>query len=315
MEFSEKIKERFCKDCNIPIKLYREPYFMERLQLYDSFFDTLSKWEVFKKELENYNCEQDYFEEYNQVKDKAILEIKESNAYQKFGQEDMKQFEIKNVGLTAKDIFKTINDNKTFLSIDIKKANFSALYHYNPEIFKKAASWETFIERFTKNQHIIQSKYIRQVILGNCNPKRHITYEKYLMDDILTEILGIISKEQVAFFSNDEIIIDLSELEHLKQNQIYSQIKKAADKKEIPLRVEYFTLHKIKGTNGYYKSIHKEEGGFQIEFKCIDNYIYPFILRKFLNQEITENDKVFSYEGYLAKLLQIPDIELEIKRL
>ena len=52
-------------------------------------------------------------------------------------------------------------------------------------------TWEEFISKFTENKHIINSKYIRQVILGNCNPKRHITYEKYLMN----EVLDILIKE------------------------------------------------------------------------------------------------------------------------
>ena len=32
MDISEKLRERFCKDCNIPLKLFKEPYFTGRLQ-------------------------------------------------------------------------------------------------------------------------------------------------------------------------------------------------------------------------------------------------------------------------------------------
>ena len=32
-EISTKLKERFCTDCNIPIKIFKEPYFMDRLEL------------------------------------------------------------------------------------------------------------------------------------------------------------------------------------------------------------------------------------------------------------------------------------------
>lgn len=68
MEVSEKLKERFCKDCNIPLRLYKEPYFMDRLQLYDSYYNALDKWNIFVRELDKYKCEQDYLEEYNRVK-------------------------------------------------------------------------------------------------------------------------------------------------------------------------------------------------------------------------------------------------------
>mgnify|MGYP003314584349 CR=1 FL=1 len=69
MEISIKLKERFCKDCNIPISIFQEPYFSDRLKLYDKFYKTLEKWDVFVTELENYKTEQDYFEDYNRVKD------------------------------------------------------------------------------------------------------------------------------------------------------------------------------------------------------------------------------------------------------
>ena len=35
---SKQAKERFCKDCNLPISLYQEPYFQERLALYDPLY-------------------------------------------------------------------------------------------------------------------------------------------------------------------------------------------------------------------------------------------------------------------------------------
>ena len=79
MEVSEKLKERFCKDCNIPLRLFKEPYFTERLQLYDSYYNTLDKWNIFVRELEKYKRDQDYLEEYNRVKGAAINDIKLSD--------------------------------------------------------------------------------------------------------------------------------------------------------------------------------------------------------------------------------------------
>ena len=79
-DISIKLKERFCKDCNIPLKLFQEPYFTKRLKLYDKFYHTLEKWNMFVNELSKYNCEQDYFEEYNRVKDEAILKVSSNEA-------------------------------------------------------------------------------------------------------------------------------------------------------------------------------------------------------------------------------------------
>lgn len=312
MIISTKLKERFCKDCNIPIHIYQEPYFTDRLKLYDKFYGTLEKWNIFLEELQKYNNEQDYFEEYNRVKDAAILNIKNSKAYQRFNEEDMNMYPVAHNNLPNKDIYKETNDGKVFISIDMKKANFSSLRHYSEYIFD-ANTWEEFIGKFTNNKHIINSKYIRQVILGNCNPKRHITYEKYLMDQVLNYVLIYVSIEKVVFFSNDEIVIDVSDLNKTKQlfllHKLTEQIESIIN---IPLNVELFVLHKIYGANGYCKKIFNENGIKNIEFKCLDNYMLPFVIKHFLGEEVTDSDKVFYHEGLLAQFIEVPKIEVNI---
>lgn len=309
MEVSEKLKERFCKDCNIPLRLYKEPYFTERLQLYDSYYNTLDKWNIFVRELEKYKCEQDYLEEYNRVKNAAINDIKISDGYKRFNEEDMGKYSVKYKDLPSKDIYKSSNVGKLFISIDMRKANFSALKFYDKSIFSNADTWEEFVGRYTENKHIVNSKYIRQVILGNCNPKRQVTYEKYLMGlvlEVLIDELGY-SASDIAFFSNDEIVIDVRKYEDCirKRELIEWQIKGYFN---IPFRIELFYLRKFTGTNGYYKEIVKNIIEREYEFKCLNNYTLPFVLRKFNEEEITENDKVFYHEGLLSKFIEIPEI-------
>lgn len=311
MDVSTRAKERFCKDCNIPIRLFQEPYFMDRLTLFDKFYGTLEKWNIFLEELQKYHCEQGYFEEYNRVKDAAILSIKNSEAYQRFNADDMNKYCVTHENLPNKDIFKPTNDGKAFISIDMKKANFSSLHHYSADMFG-VNTWEEFIGKFTDNQHIINSKYIRQVILGNCNPKRHITYEKYLMDILLTDLLEKhISIERVVFFSNDEIVIDVSDMNKSRQILLAFNIEQYLKDASPKFKVELFTLHKIDNTDGYYKEIFKENGEKEIEFKCLDNYMLPFVIRGFLGEEITDSDRVFYHEGLLAQFIEVPKIEVD----
>ena len=311
MEVSARAKERFCKDCNIPIRLFQEPYFTDRLKLFNKFYGTLEKWNIFLEGLQKYHCEQDYFEEYNRVKDAAILSIKESEAYKRFNEEDMNKYRVTHENLPNKDIFKPSNDGKLFISIDMRKANFSSLYHYDNSMFSGAKTWEEFISKFTENKHIINSKYIRQVILGNCNPKRHITYEKYLMNEVLNFLYDHVGEERVVFFSNDEIVYDMSNINIDTLRLVVKSIDIVLKEKiDIPLKVELFILHKIDNTDGYYKEIFKENREKDIEFKCLDNYMLPFVIRNFLGEEITDSDKVFYHEGLLAKFIEVPKIEV-----
>ena len=299
MEVTTRLRERFCKDCNIPINIFHEPYFSERLELYDKYYNTIFKWNLFVEELQKYKNEQDYFEEYNRVKDDAINFIKSTESYQRFNNEDMNQYAIVNTGLPGKNIYHPDNDGKTFISIDMKKANFSALRFYNASIFDHKVTWEEFLEKFTDNNHIIRSKYIRQVILGNCNPKKHITYEKYLMDMILNNLLEFIPLNKIVFFSNDEIVIE-------NNDNLFENITKRLSHITIPLKVERFTLNRINGTNGYLKTNDNNVH----EFKCLDGLYLPFVIRYLNEEEATENDKVFYHEGLLAKFIEIPEISI-----
>lgn len=312
MEVSEKLKERFCKDCNIPLKLFKEPYFTDRLQLYDSYYNTLDKWNIFVRELEKYRCEQDYLEEYNRVKDTAINDIKLLDGYNRFNEEDMGKYSVKYKDLPSKDIYKPSNVGELFISIDMRKANFSALKFYDKSIFSNADTWEEFVGRYTENKHIVNSKYIRQVILGNCNPKRQVTYEKYLMGfvlEVLIDELGY-SASDIAFFSNDEIVINMGKYEDcINKQKILEMVVNV--RFNIPFRIELFYLHKITGTNGYYKEIVKNIIEREYEFKCLNNYTLPFVLRKFNGEETTENDKLFYHEGLLSKFIEIPEIEIQ----
>lgn len=311
-EISEKMLQRFCRDCNLPINIYRMRYFIDRLALYDPFYHCIEKYKRFQEELNGYATEQDYFAEYNRVKDNAILDIKSNEAYQRFNTLDMNQFAVTHQGLPSKDIYKPCNNGKTFLSIDIQKANFTALRHYDPKIFGNADTWVQFLIRYTQSQHILESKYIRQVILGNCNPKRHIAYEKHLMDQILNELLKNIDESKVAFFSNDEIVLDISHLTpdeqqnlHIQYSYEHAQSKLA----NIPLHIERFRLYTINQNNntvGYLK----EKSYGTIEIKGVNPYLLPFVICAINHKRPDECDRTFVHEGILSQFIEIPEITI-----
>ena len=46
-----------------------------------------------------------------------------------------------------------------------------------------------------------------------------------------------------------------------------------------------------------------EDREAEIEFKCLDSYSLPFVIRQFMGEEVTDSDKVFYFEGRLAQFL------------
>lgn len=305
---SANLKKRFCKDCNLPVAIYESPYFLSRLGLLDKHYYSLHKWFIFVRSLKNekYRNEQDYFEDCDRIQTAIIADIILSVGYNNFIAEDMNKFAVENTGFPRADIYKPQNDQRRFISIDIKSANFSALRHYDSTIFAGERTWREFIGKYTDNEHIQNSKYMRQSILGKCNPKRQIAYEKYLMDKVLTAILKVVSRDCVVSLNNDEIVLDVTDAYNKEETDsliIDFLLNDEISGLKIPLSFEQFQLHKL-GNIGYYKQLSDDS----IEFKCVSNHMLPFAIAKVEELELTENSKVFYHDGLLAKFIETPEI-------
>ena len=307
MQISNTLKQRFCKDENISIQVFDSPYFEQRLEL----LDHLDRWNRFLTMIEYAydNNEQAFFEDYNNVKDRMINYIKSSEAFNKLNADNMNKFKPV-YNFSSKDVYKETNLGKTFISIDICKANFSALVHYSKnycdEDFFKEYSYNNFMKQFTDNGHFIGSKYIRQVVFGNCNPARQVTYERYLIDNLIKRLIDneAIKEEHIYSAASDELIIYADELFPCDINKI----KKIAEQYDVPLKFEVFKLGRVLGSSAFIKVY--EDG--KIKPKCVNSFELPFVMRLLRGEEVTEDDKVFYHEKRLAKYLEVPELKLEI---
>ena len=311
-----ELRKRFLKDNNIPIKIVISPYFEERLELFNRYYKADDAIEEFHKIYSTIGNREKYFELYNKVKDDIITYLNSSPEMIFFSQkEDMNKFSVKHKNLPKNSIYKPTNDGKTFISLDMKSANFTALKHYNPSIVKNKETYSDFVKEFTDIDYFAKSKYIRQVVFGNINPARQITYEKYLMDLVLTELEKIINIETVVAFQNDEIVIDVSNniLDKTSFDNTIQEIKKTItllNDEGINLKLELFKLKKIQNTDGYIKEMLPGSDTLETVFKGFTTIEFPFVLRKYFNEELKDSDFVFLHEDKLAKLLEPIEITL-----
>lgn len=302
---SIQLKKRFCKDCNLPITLFDNPYFYERLSALDIIYDCVSKFKLFCQELQHFNCEQDYFEYYNSVKDNMINDIKSNPAYHNFLDDedvrDILRYSYMKQDVTNNNLYVEQNEDKTFISIDMKKANFSALNFYSKDIFN-CNTWEDYVGRFTDSQHIKNSKYIRQVVLGACNPKRQVNYEKSLMTKLYLHIKETLNDETFKVYSlgTDEIVISIDNF-HYPLNKLKEIISNCPLGIGTLVRVEMFDLQKA-GNYGWLKVIY--DNSQTVQFKCIDAEIFHQVVKHYYNMPVTENDLVFRHNGRLARFLE-----------
>lgn len=318
MIITEGLKKRFAKDTNLPIKIFTEPYFSHFLDLYEAQFGARTKYNEFCELLENFESEQDYFEEYNRVKDAAITYLAENPAMQAFKNADRNLFKITNTGLPSHDIYKQTNIGRHFVSIDMKKANFTALKHYNPKIVGEKETYEDFLGMFTDSQYFKSSKYVRQVIFGNQAPGGQVVYEQYLMDIVMDAIFvhcppGI-DRSSVAYFGTDEIVLDITNFvnDGKLDEDLLEGLKNAllsAKASRIDVRAEFFQLIKITGTSGCMRKFEFDTKDKQPDLKCVTALDMPFVIRAINGEVPKPNDFVFSYEGKLAKFLEPIKVE------
>jgi hypothetical protein len=254
-------------------------------------------------EVAQFETEQDYFAHYNEVKDAAIEYIKESDSYKVFNDETW--FSNTHHDYPKKALYTEENLYKPFISIDMKKANFTALKMYRPEIFDNVNTWEEFISKFTKLQHIANSKYIRQVIMGACNPKKQTQLEYYYMVTLMDFIKNQIPGVEVLSVSVDEIILchPFADENNKDMHEQLNQIKNALGRHVVGkhVRMEEFYLEPL-GNYGFERiNLYNPE---DVTFKCVDAEFFHQHAKHYKGQPITDNDLVFYHNGKLAKFLE-----------
>ena len=298
------LKKRFAKDTGFSVAIFDEPYFSERLQTYSLIDKTiLDKWENFIKELEQVKTEEEYFSLYNSVKEKAINSIKENPKYDQFINDN--SFNVKT---NSQNLYKEENEGKLFISVDMKKANFSALRFYDASIFKYAETWEEWLSNFTESKHIKNSKYIRQVIMGACNPKKQVNYEAYITTQLYNLLKEVDAEKLVLYsLSNDELIFEYKLPDMFVENfnlhkdvEDILNIKNQFDDIIAKSPYDFFRTEVVELENiGYgFKRI---INGEIFELKCVSNEDAHFAIKKVFKLDLTEDDKVFYHNGKLAR--------------
>lgn len=303
-----ELAKRFVSDLKLPIQIINEDLFNYSLITVGGIESWTALKLLIKNEYENNN--EKFLEAYYNVRDKIITTVLESEAFQKFNTMPMDKFAIKKKdSISSKNIYNQENIGKTFVSIDLKKANFQVLHKVNKDIVLGADSYEDFIAKFTDLDYIQNSKYTRQVIFGKLNPSRHITVEKYYTYCIyeLLKESGLTEGWKAVSVSNDEIVyeVNFGIYDRTFTFEAETKIKKLIKEKlDLFVHTDIFIL---KG----YELCYEDSGSPKFTFYSKDydetNTMYklvsvplPYFLiisKLYENIPLNENDYHFNYEG------------------
>ena len=302
MEITPALRKRFADDTSIPIKVYVDPVFVDRLDLFDPFFDSNAKWNQFVGMLSQFKTEDEYVTYFHLLKEGIIHEINGHPDYYEFTEHFHLESAPQNTGFPRKDIYHADNIGQEFLSIDMRRANFNSLRHYSPDIFKGAATWEEYIGKYTSFPHLIKSKRLRETILGCCRcSDKQITYEKWLTDKFLTDLLTVIDPRSVCYFSHDEIVLRLTDTDiGSKLNEIGGII----DAAPVPFKAERFKLYGIGFDGKHPEAFMRDKYAVgEFDFKKVDNIEMPYVIRELRGQNATRDDGLFMHEKGAAYLI------------
>lgn len=304
-------RQRFVSDNNLPIQVLFSPIFENRLELLEELYHSKSLYEATMGIVNsNFDGSVDKFlEYYYEVRENVIQDILHNEDYIKFNECNLqKELNITKNNYSQKNIYNCESDNKLFVSIDLKKANFQALKFFEPNIVFNADSYEDLMRRYSDIDYIVNSKYMRQVIFGKLNPSRTITVEKHIMSLIIDKLLSVIDEFKPFEFvslTTDELIFEVKDINFdlalLKEN-VETLIKHSLN---IEVKCTIFKIKKIEFLlpNGSTLHVFRKKNLIDNSFKlmsCPSVYL-PQVIKLINNQPIEDVDLYFLYEKQLAK--------------
>jgi len=301
MNLSHTVKNRFCKDWKMPIQVVQEPFFSYAMETLDPHFQSVSKLKMLTDVIDTLGTEEDFFSESNRVKTSLIASIQETPKYKELQNDRLESYDIEPNGIKQKDIYNMENVNKTFISLDLVKANFNVMKMYDPTLTLGFDTYEELVGSVTEFDYFKKSKYLRQVIFGNMLPKKQQKLQKWVMRQLIDMLHTDVGIEMADFVSAsaDEVLFAVAPENADKFAEMVERKLSTNDltkKFSSWVRVETFTLKAI----GNKKFFVKEFPNGEVDFKGIPSFLFMQVYRKFTETEETKLDRTFYHEGYVA---------------
>lgn len=275
-----KNKKDFIKlfDLNIP-HFDHFDYYLDQLSKTDRFKDIKYHLELF----EEADSSIDDFYAYKMSKSRDIIEfIKSTNTYTEMTLD-------KNITSFPTNKSLQYEEGKIYLSVDLKSANWHSLKLYDQQN-ELGDSYEEFLKKFDLPKVFTHSKYLRQFIFGNVNPKKQqIIQRNIIQKDVIRKFD---SEFEIEGVKNDEVVFilnDFKDSEKIIKNIDHERFKIRIFKIE---RVEDFRIFNYYDSEGNF--IRKEMIG------CSGNQFYMKIKEYITGEKINIKDLYFKNEGKLA---------------
>lgn len=284
----------FCKLMDLSIPEHNE------FDYYISQFARLDKYKHIKDMIPLYEEAESKYDDVFQ------LRIEKSNQIVKFLEQTRSYKELIDDNLipdhpTTKSF--QYDENKNYISIDMKMANWQVLKKYDPDFENElGVSYADLLRKFDVPEIFIHSKQFRQYIFGNINPKRQGRAQRVFIQEIIDKFKYL--NLEIACIKNDEVIYSFQSFDDIKD--IISTIDN--DKFKIKLftveRVLDFRINSYVDNTGNF--LYKEMIG------CNGNKFFIYLKNYIFNEPIDIRDLYFRIDGGLA-IWNVENLKIELK--
>lgn len=270
----------FCKLIDINI-----PDFSE-FEYYIDQYSKTEKWKNIRYLIKLFEQTEEKYENvqtlrYNKAEE-IINFLKNTNSYNRMISDNL----IPNLPCDRNFVPK---ENTKYLSIDIRKANWTVLKSYDLESELKD-TYDDFIEGFYLPEIFNYSKQFRQYIFGNISPSKQIKVQRTIIQTILDkyDYLDLYA----ACIKTDEIIYSFDS---------YDQISDILDKiDQDKFKVKLFTVKKVED---FRIDTYLSESGEELYKEmvgCNGNKFFMNLKKYILDEPLDIRDLYFRMDGDLA---------------
>ena len=302
-----KLLHRWAKDYKAPIAYFEPGYMMYVLgRLAEYKPKAVRGLSLLIEEAKKYESAGCLMEAHRHIRDLLIEDIKGREAYEQFLKMDMNKYGVKNQFSSGK-VYHAGNKGKVLVSVDLVSANYQIFKMLG--IIRECDTWKEYVGKFTDSEYLKESKYIRQVVMGNCNPKRQTTVEQYYTKQVLDMLLeDVVQEKDIVAFYHDEVVYATDKVDTNFYNNLTKRVK---EKTGLDVDLEVFEVEHVVDDFAIKHFINKP--GYEIMGVPQKKFFQALDYAE--NREVDKRDLIFWDDGLPAKFLKnaYSDIERDSK--